>query len=123
MEVVRHAQALGAVPACPIQHEHDLLAWRRADRGGKGRQFRFEQWHAHGRCQVKDGAARRGMDEADEVAPVVAVLDGRQWTLAVETPHFVQDGFQPDAVFVDRPEFDVRRREVATSRRSGRSFF
>ena len=27
VDVVGHAQALGAVPAGPIQHQHDLLAW------------------------------------------------------------------------------------------------
>jgi hypothetical protein len=32
------------------------------------------------------------MDEADEVAPFEPVLHGRQRTLAVEAPHFVQDG-------------------------------
>jgi hypothetical protein len=27
MDMVRHAQALCAMPPCTIQHEHDLLAW------------------------------------------------------------------------------------------------
>jgi hypothetical protein len=31
------------------------------------------------------------VDEADEVAPLETVLHRRQRTLAVETPHFVQD--------------------------------
>ena len=58
---------------------------------------------------MKDGAARGGMDEADEIAPLVAVLHGSEGALAVETPHLVQDRLQPDAVFVDRPELDAAR--------------
>ena len=56
---------------------------------------------------MKDGAARGRMDEADEVAPVVAMLYRRKGTLTVETPDFVQDRFQADAVLVDRPELDL----------------
>ena len=59
---------------------------------------------------MKDGAARGGMDEADQVAPVVAVLDRSSRTRSVEAPHFLEDRFQPDAVLVDRPEFDARLR-------------
>src|SRR5262245_52917877 len=46
------------------------------------------------------------MDEADEVALLIAVLHGSQRTLPVGTPDLVQDGLETDAVFVDRPQFD-----------------
>ena len=51
------------------------------------------------------------MDKAQQIAPLVAMLDRSQRTLAVDTPDFVQDRLQPDAVFVDRPEFDAGLRE------------
>jgi hypothetical protein len=35
------------------------------------------------------------------------VLHWRQGTPAVETPDFVQDRFQANAVFIHRPEFDL----------------
>jgi hypothetical protein len=46
------------------------------------------------------------MHKADEIAPLVAVLHRRKRTLPVDTPGLVQDGLEPNAVFVDRPEFD-----------------
>ena len=51
------------------------------------------------------------MHEAHQVAPLVAVLHGGERTLAVETPDLLEDRLQPDAVFVDRPELDLRVRE------------
>ena len=47
------------------------------------------------------------MDEADEIAPRVAVLHWRQQTLPVETPHLAQNRLQPDAVFICRPQFHL----------------
>ena len=57
---------------------------------------------------MKDGAPRGGMDKANKIPPIVAVLDRCRWALPVEAPHFVQDRLQPDAVLVDRPELDAR---------------
>jgi hypothetical protein len=51
------------------------------------------------------------MDEADEIAPLVAVFDASQRTLPIETPNRAQDGLQPDAVFVDRSKLDDAVRE------------
>jgi hypothetical protein len=69
MHMLRHAQALGAVPPGPIQHEHSLLGGRRSDRGGKGRQFGFEERDAHAGGQMEDRPDRGRVDEANEVAP------------------------------------------------------
>ena len=107
VDVVGHTQALGAVPARPIQHEHDLLAWcwlptwraKAASSASKSGML------TDGR-QMKDGASRGGMDEAHQIAPFVAVLHGSEGTLAVDTPDLVQDGLQANAVFVDRPQLD-----------------
>jgi hypothetical protein len=52
------------------------------------------------------------------------VLHGSQWAFAVETPPFVQDGLQHEAVFVARPHHLARwGNALAPSRRSGRLFF
>lgn len=48
------------------------------------------------------------MDKADQVAPLVPMLNRRERPLTIETPDFVQDRLQPDAVLIDRPEFDLR---------------
>jgi hypothetical protein len=39
------------------------------------------------------------------------MLYGSQRTLPVETPHLVQDGLEPDAMLVDRPQFNGGVRE------------
>jgi hypothetical protein len=64
VEVVWHAQALGAVPARAIQYEDDLLARTRANGLGKGSEFGFKEGRAHRRRQVKDRTAGSGMDKA-----------------------------------------------------------
>jgi len=46
------------------------------------------------------------MNEAHEVEPLIAVPHRGDGPFAVETPDFVEDRFQPDAVLVDRPELD-----------------
>jgi len=56
---------------------------------------------------VEDGATRGRVHEADDVAPLVAVLHRCQRALPVEAPDFVQDRFQADTVLVGRPELDL----------------
>jgi hypothetical protein len=56
------------------------------------------------------------MDEAEEVAPVVAVLDRSAGPPPVEAPDLLEDRFQADAVLVDRPELDARLREGGRDR-------
>jgi len=51
------------------------------------------------------------MDEPDKIAPFVTVLDGSDGTLLVQAPDLLQDGFQPDAMFVHRPHLNTRPRE------------
>ena len=51
------------------------------------------------------------MDKADQVAPLVAVLDRSEGTLPVDTPDLVQDGLEPNAVFVHGPQLDERLRK------------
>lgn len=91
MDVVGHMQALGTVPARPIQHEHDLLLRRGADRLGEGGELDFKEGNADRARQVEHGAARGGMDKGHEVAPFVAMLHGSDGALVVKTPDFVQN--------------------------------
>jgi hypothetical protein len=107
MHVVGDLQALGLVPACAVQDQHDLLGGAGSHRGGKGSELGFEKRDVHARRQMKDGPPRGRVHEPDEVAPFVAVLDGRHGALAVKPPHFVQYRFQADAVLVNGPEFDT----------------
>jgi hypothetical protein len=53
------------------------MPWARAstDGTGKGGQFHFKEGNTGCRGQMKDGAPRGGMDEADEIALLEAMLD------------------------------------------------
>jgi hypothetical protein len=48
------------------------------------------------------------MHKAHQIAPGIAVLHRGNGALAVETPDFVQDWLEPDAMLVDRPQLDLR---------------
>src|SRR5260221_11235825 len=65
---------------------------------------------------MKDRTAGGGMHEADEIAPLEAVLDGRQRLHAVQSPGLTHDGLEADPVLVDCPEFDRRSREGGRDR-------
>src|SRR5215469_10340997 len=54
------------------------------------------------------------MHEADDVAPIIAMLDRGDGALAGkcgQCPDLPQDRLKPDAVFVDRPQLNGRPRE------------
>jgi hypothetical protein len=51
------------------------------------------------------------MDQADEIAPLVAVWDRSQRTPPIDTPRLVQDGLEPNAMLVDRSQLDGGVRE------------
>jgi hypothetical protein len=123
VDVLGDPQAGAGVPPRPVEHEDDLLGRPGAHRAGERLQLGLEQADAHRGGEMEDGAARGGVDEADQVAPRVAVLDRRQWALPVEAPHRVQDGFQADAVLVDRPELDLRLGEGGRDLAQERSQF
>jgi len=108
MNMVRHAQLGAAVPASPVKDEHNLHGRTRADVARELGEFHRKERDADCRGEMEDGAARGGMHEAHQVAPRVAVFDRRDGPLAVETPDFMQDRLQADAVFVDGPQLDLR---------------
>ena len=111
VDVLGDAQLGARMPASPIQDEHDLFGGAGADLTGEGRQLDFEERDTDRCGQMEDRPPGGGMDEADEGAPVVAVLHRGRGPLPIETPDLVQDRLQTDAVLVDGPEFDLRARE------------
>src|SRR5215469_984775 len=46
------------------------------------------------------------MHKADDVAPGIAMFDGRDGTLPGQRPDPTQDGLQTNPMFVDRPQLD-----------------
>lgn len=48
------------------------------------------------------------MDDARQVAPLIAVLDWGQGSLAGEGPDALEDGLESDAVLVEGPGLDLR---------------
>ena len=47
------------------------------------------------------------MDKADEIAPVVAMLDRRNGPLVVKAPDLLQNGLEADAVLIHRPQLHL----------------
>jgi hypothetical protein len=118
VDLLRDTQLGARVPAGTIKDQHDLLVWAGTNLVREGLQLDREERDGHARRQVKDGAAGGRMDKANEVPPVIAVLDRRGGPRSVETPDCVEDRLQADAVLmseVDGPARDaglrVRRRD------------
>lgn len=107
MDMLRHLQLRRGVPASTIQHQHDLFLWAGTHCCSKGGQFRLKERDGDGGREVEDGATRGGLDKADQIAPLEAMLHWRERPLAVETPDLLEDRLQANAVFVDGPEFDL----------------
>ena len=121
VDMLRDAQLQAGMPPGAIQDEHDLLPWAGADLACERLEFDLEEGNRYARRQVKDGAPRGGMDKAHQVAPVVAMLDRRCRARAVETPDFLEDWLQADAVLVDGPELDARLRVRGRDRLDNRT--
>src|SRR5271165_5668163 len=58
---------------------------------------------------MENAPPRGGMDKADQIAPVIAMLDRRNGALSVKAPDLLQDGLEADAVLIHRPQLDLRR--------------
>jgi hypothetical protein len=99
------------MPARPVKDQDDLLGGTRSRLTRKGSQFGLEQRDTDAGRQMEVGAARRGMDKADEVAPGVAVLHGRNGPLANRRPDASQERFQANTMLIRRPQFDHGMRE------------
>lgn len=82
VDMLGHAHLGTGMPARPVEDEHDLFGWPRADRAREGFQLHREELSAHRRCEMPHGAPRSWMHKADEVAPVIPMLDRSNWSLA-----------------------------------------
>lgn len=60
---------------------------------------------------MEDGPPGAGLDKADEVAPLVAVLDRSHWPMPNGRPDTAQDGLKPNAMLVDGPDRYLGLRE------------
>jgi hypothetical protein len=107
MEMVGHPQAGAGMPAGPVEHQHHLLVRSDPHLAREGRQDRLEEFETDPAEQKPDGPSRGGMDEGGQIAPLVAVLDRGEWSLAGEGPDFAEDGLEADAVLVAGPELDL----------------
>ena len=105
------------MPACPSSTSTICLVGLAPTWRAKAASSTSKSAMLTGRRQMKDGAPRGGMDKADEVAPLVAMLDRRDGRWPSRAPDLAQDRFQPNAVFVDGPQLDGRvgegRRDLA----------
>lgn len=99
------------MPARAIEDEHKLFAWTGADLPRERRQLYLEQGNGDGGRQMEDGATRGWVDKADDIAPLVAVLHWRHWSLPYRSPNPPQNRFEADAVFVGGPQLDLRVRK------------
>ncbi len=65
VDVLGHTQPHAGMPARTVEDEHNLLGQARADLLGERGQLHFKEGNADCRGELKDRAARGGMDEAD----------------------------------------------------------
>lgn len=86
VDVVGDPQVHAGMPASTIEDEHDLLPGTRSDLLGKCRQFYLKERDTDRGRQMKQGAARGGMDKAHEIAPGEAMLHRGHWTLTNRRP-------------------------------------
>jgi hypothetical protein len=94
------------MPACPVEHQEELLTRCRSDGLGQRRQSHRERWGGHGRQQQPPCPPRGGMDEGREVTPLGAVRDDRCRLLPATAPQAPQDGRETEAMVSRGPEFD-----------------
>src|SRR5260370_38919336 len=124
MDVLGHTQVHAAgFPASAIEHEDDLLGGTGADLAGECFQLDLAERDADRGGQMKDRTPRRGMDEADQIAPLEAVLHRSARSLSIATPHLVQDRLESDAVLVDGPELGLGVGEGGRDRLDERTEF
>ena len=85
-------------------------------RHGQRRRVRWQRAPDSHWWRDGNGAARCGVDKADEVPPVVAMLDRHNGPLFVKTPDLLQNRLEPYAVLIHGPQFHLRRWEGGSYR-------
>src|SRR3954471_1046606 len=107
---LRNLQIPGDVPARAVEHQDDVLVGTGADLGGERRQQRAEQRGVDTVGDEPHDLAGGWPDEAIKIEPLVAVMAAGGRTASARRPDLAQDRFQPEAVFVKRPDLDRNRR-------------
>lgn len=105
VDALRHLDLVSGMPPCAIEHHDDPLGPPGANVAGKGCQHPGKERCRHGRQEPPLGLARGGADEATEIEPLVALLDGSDRPLSDGCPHPADEGEQADAMFVGGPQF------------------
>lgn len=111
VDVVGDLQLEAGMPAGPIEDQHNLLGRTRPCLAGEFGQLHFKQADTDRGRQMEHGAPRGGMHEADQGAPGEPVLHPRHRPLADRRPDPPPERFQPDPMFVGRPQLDRGVRE------------
>jgi hypothetical protein len=87
--------------------EEDLFASPCADCLGKLGESNRKGCNGHVREQQPPRPARLRMHKGMEITPLVAMLHDRLWALSAWAPDAAQDGLEPDAVLVGRPQLHL----------------
>lgn len=97
MDMVGQAQLEAGMPAGAIEHEPDLLAGTGTgpDLARKRCRFHLKEGNIDGRCQMEERASGGGVDEADEIAPLKAMLDSGDGALANRPQMRRRSGLRP----------------------------
>lgn len=101
-----HAEFAAGMPASPVEDQHDLFGGPSADLAGELGQFHLKEGEVDRRGQVENRTPRGRVNEADEIAPGIAVLHWSHGTLTNWRPDPPQNRLEADAMLVDGPEFD-----------------
>ena len=107
---LRNHQILGDMPARAVEHQDDVLVGAGTRLGGERRQERAEQSGIDTVGDEPHDLAGGWPDEAVQIEPLVAVMAAGGRTASARRPDLAQDGFQSEAVFIERPDFDRDRR-------------
>ena len=76
VDMLRHPHSGTVVPTGAVQYEHDPFRRTGTDLVGERVEFHREELDVHGCRQMPHRAPRGRLHEADDVSPLIAVLDG-----------------------------------------------
>ena len=107
VDACRDLNRLPGVPARAIEHQQDLLGGTCPHIPSKGGEHLAEDERGDGREEPPLGCPRAGTDEATDIEPLVALLDGGDRPPAFRCPDPPDQGQEPDPMLVGRPEFDL----------------
>src|SRR5262245_44444625 len=112
------------MPARSVEDQDDLLGGSGSCLVRKGGEVGLEERDAHTAGQMEERAPQGPMDEAHQLAPGIAVLDGGNRSLANRRPDVPQERLEANPMLIRCHSSALSYgKAVATSLRSGRSFF